>query len=71
MAGIILTIAGVLVILAAIAGFIIVYRILAKKKKEIRDSISQLQDPGQYQSATGLREESVWERKSLRKRSCF
>lgn len=43
MAGIILAIAGVLVILAAIAGFIIVYRILAKKKKEIRDSISQLQ----------------------------
>ena len=53
MAGIILAIAGVLVILAAIAGFIIEG------------------DPGQYQSATGLREESVWERKSLRKRSCF
>ena len=42
MAGSILTIAGVLVILAAIAGFIIVYRILAKKKKGIRDSIRQL-----------------------------
>lgn len=43
MAGIILAIAGILVIIAAIAGFIIIYRILAKKKKEIRDSISQMQ----------------------------
>jgi len=42
MAGIILAIAGVLVILAAIAGFIIVYRILAKKKKEIRNNINQI-----------------------------
>ena len=43
MAGIILAIAGMLVILASIAGFIIIYRILAKKKKEIRNNISQLQ----------------------------
>lgn len=43
MAGIILAIAGILVIIAVIAGFIIIYRILAKKKKEIRDSISQIQ----------------------------
>ena len=43
MAGIILAIAGGMVILAAMAGFIIVYRILAKKKKEIRDNISQIQ----------------------------
>ena len=42
MAGITLAIAGVLVILAAIAGFIIVYRILAKKKKEIRNNINQI-----------------------------
>lgn len=42
MAGIILAIAGVLVILASIAGFIIVYRILAKKKKEIRNNINQI-----------------------------
>lgn len=46
MAGIILAIAGILVILAAIAQFIIIYRILAKKKKEIRDSIRQIQDGG-------------------------
>lgn len=43
MAGIILAMAGILIIIAAIAGFIIIYRILAKKKKEIRDSISQMQ----------------------------
>ena len=43
MAGIILAIAGGMVILAAMAGFIIVYRILAKRKKKIRDNISQIQ----------------------------
>lgn len=42
MAGIILTIAGIMVILAATAGFIIVYRILAKRRKKIRDKISQI-----------------------------
>ena len=44
MAGITLMIAGVVVILAATAGFIIVYRMLAKKKKWIRDNISQHQN---------------------------
>ena len=42
MAGIILAIAGGLVILAAAAGFIIIYRIMEKEKKRIRDDISQI-----------------------------
>lgn len=42
MAGIILAIAGILVILSATAGFIITYRILIKKKRKIRDNISQI-----------------------------
>lgn len=42
MAGIILTAAGVLVILGGTAGFIISYRILAKKKAKIREELSRL-----------------------------
>lgn len=42
MAGIILAAGGIAVILAAMAGFIIVYRILDKKKQKIRDDINQI-----------------------------
>lgn len=42
MAGIILAIAGIVVILAATAGFIIVFRSLKKRRKKIRDNISQI-----------------------------
>ena len=42
MAGIILAAAGIVVILGATAGFIIVYRILNKKKQEIRNEINPI-----------------------------
>ena len=42
MAGIILATVGIVLILAAVAGFIIVYRILDKKKRKIREDISRM-----------------------------
>lgn len=42
MAGIILAAAGIAVILAATAGFIIIYRILDKKKRKIRNDIARI-----------------------------
>ncbi len=42
MTGIILAAGGIVVILAATAGFIIVYRIMDKKKQKIRDDINQI-----------------------------
>lgn len=42
MAGMILTAAGVLVILGGTAGFITAYRILAGKKAKIRDELGRL-----------------------------